>query len=104
MLWLGRQPSLGEGVSPLSSGLNYGNVVYVTITELLIISLSNTHNLINEYLCYSICGITEVWVLNFLLILFSTRDLDSNIKPYSDNFVPDNISVKITKPFFKTDK
>ena len=56
MLWLGRQPSLGEGVSPLSSGLNYVDEVDVSITGLLIVSLTNTHNLINEYLCYSIWG------------------------------------------------
>ena len=34
MLWLGRQPSLGEGVSPLSSGLNYVDEVDVSITGL----------------------------------------------------------------------
>ena len=54
MLWLGRQPSLGEGVSHLSSGLNYVDEVDVSITGLLIVSLTNTHNLINDYLCYSI--------------------------------------------------
>ena len=57
MLWLGRQPSLGEGVSPfiLRSELRgWGVYNDYGVINRFIVSLTNTRNLINEYLCYSI--------------------------------------------------
>ena len=59
MLWLGRQPSLGEGVSPFILRVELrGWGVYndYGVINRFIVSLTNTRNLINEYLCYSIWG------------------------------------------------